>query len=52
MNISLVNASEDICDAVAGVPGGNATDDNNMFDPELCGNLTSDYIRVSRLEMS
>ena len=51
MNISLVNASEDIL-AAAVAAGGNTTYDENMFDPALCGNLTSDYIRVSRPEIS
>ena len=52
MNISLVNASEDILAAAVAAGGGNTTYDENMFDPALCGNLTSDYIRVSRPEIS
>ena len=43
MNISV--ASEDI---FSDLPVGNATDDVNMFDTRICGNLTSDYVRVSK----
>ena len=43
MNISV--ASEDI---FSDLPVGNATDDVHMFDTTICGNLTSDYVRVSK----